>query len=274
MQDVHGRIHEIRRQQRSGEIWEDADPIKLVAEQVASDTHVLCFDEFQVTDITDAMILGRLFEALFGLGVVVVATSNVAPVDLYRDGLNRNAFMPFIGILKRYVEVVSLDSPTDYRLGRLVGKKIYLSPLDEQTEADFQALWEELTETTRGQPESLSVKGRDVPVPQAARGAARFMFADLCEAALGAADYIAIAATYRTVFLESIPVIEAAQRNEAKRFITLIDTLYDRRTKLVASAAAAPDGLYPKGPHQFEFDRTISRLTEMRSSAYFEAQRA
>ncbi len=271
MQDVHTRIHEFRRMQRSGEIWEDADPIILVAEQIAGDTHVLCFDEFQVNDITDAMILGRLFEALFGLGVIVVSTSNMRPQDLYRDGLNRNAFMPFIDILLRHVETISLDSPTDYRLGRLAGKQIYLSPLSAKTDQAFQALWHELTETETGAVELLMVKGRELEVPQAARGAARFSFADLCVDALGAPDYIAIAAHYGTVFIERVPVIKAEQRNEAKRFITLIDALYDRRRKLVVSAEAMPDKLYPDGPHLFEFDRTISRLNEMKSHAYFDA---
>ena len=271
MQDVHNRIHDIRRKQREGEIWEDADPIKLVAEQVSNESHFLCFDEFQVTDIADALILGRLFAALFEAGVVVVATSNVRPGDLYKDGLNRNSFLPFIDVLKAHVDVVSLDSPTDYRLGRLAGRKIYLSPLDERSAQAIQELWVELTETETGDQETLTVKGREFIVPQAARGAARFAFADLCEAALGAADYIAIASTYATVFLEEVPVIAAERRNEAKRFITLIDAFYDRRIKLVISAAAAPEELYPKGPHQFEFDRTISRLNEMQSESYFEA---
>ncbi|NNE21036.1 MAG: cell division protein ZapE [Rhizobiales bacterium] len=271
MQDVHGRIHEVRRLQRSGEIWEDADPIRLVAEQISKDAHLLCFDEFQVNDITDALILGRLFEALFGLGVVVVATSNVRPGDLYKDGLNRNSFLPFIDILATRVDTVSLDSDTDYRLGRLAGKKIYHSPLGAKADKAVQALWLELTEVETGDAHTLTVKGRELVIPQAARGAARFAFADLCEAALGAADYIAIAADYRTVFIEHIPVISPEQRNEAKRFITLIDALYDRGTKLVVSAAAKPDMLYPKGPHQFEFDRTTSRLNEMQSESYFHA---
>ncbi|MGI9463271.1 MAG: cell division protein ZapE, partial [Aestuariivirgaceae bacterium] len=189
MQDVHSRIHEIRQKQRSGEVWEDADPIILVAEQIAGDMHVLCFDEFQVNDITDAMILGRLFEALFRLGVTIVATSNVHPKDLYRDGLNRNAFLPFIDILGRHVEAVSLDRPTDYRLGRLAGREIYLSPLSAGTDKQVQALWRELTETEVGAANSLTIKGRELVVPQAARGAARFSFADLCVSALGAPDY-------------------------------------------------------------------------------------
>lgn len=271
MQDIHNRIHEVRRLQRSGEIWEDADPIQLVAEQISKDAHLLCFDEFQVNDITDALILGRLFEALFGLGVVVVATSNVRPGDLYKDGLNRNSFLPFIDVLAARVDIVSLDSDTDYRLGRLAGKKIYHTPLDAKTDKAVQALWLELTEVETGDAHTLTVKGRELVVPQAARGAARFSFADLCETALGAADYIAIAAAYRTVFIERIPVLPPEQRNEAKRFITLIDALYDRGTKLIVSAAAEPDQLYLKGPHQFEFDRTISRLNEMQSGSYFEA---
>jgi cell division protein ZapE len=270
MQDVHSRIHEIRRRQREGEVWEDADPVKLVAEAISTEAQLLCFDEFQVTDITDALILGRLFEALFGFGVVVVATSNVRPDNLYKDGLNRNSFLPFVDVLKQYVDVVSLDSPTDYRLGRLAGRQIYLHPLGRETDAALQALWVELTETEQGEEHVLTVKGRDLVVPQAARGASRFAYADLCEAALGAADYIAIASAFKTVFIEGIPIIEAEKRNEAKRFITLIDAFYDRKIKIVVGAAAAPEQLYPEGPHRFEFDRTISRLNEMQSGSYFD----
>ncbi len=269
MQAVHADVHDIRRRQRAGELWEDTDPIQLAGEHIAGQAHVLCFDEFQVNDITDAMILGRLFEALFARGVVIVATSNVEPRQLYKDGLNRNAFMPFIDVLTARMDVVSLDSPTDYRLGRLTGRTVYHHPLGTAAAREVQQLWREITECERGEPDVLRVKGRELQVPQAARSAARFSFADLCEAALGAPDYIAISATYATVFIEDIPVLTPEMRNEAKRFITLIDALYDRRTKLVASAAAAPQDLYPKGPHQFEFDRTISRLKEMQSAGYW-----
>ncbi len=272
MQAIHTDVHDIRRRQRAGELWEDSDPIELAGQHIAKHTHVLCFDEFQVSDITDAMILGRLFQALFTAGVVVVTTSNVRPDQLYKDGLNRNAFLPFIDILKGRMDVVSLDSPTDYRLGRLAGRQIYLTPLDASNEAVLLELWRDVTETDDGEPAVLHVKGRELVVPHAARGAARFTFADLCEAPLGAADYIAIAAGYRTVFITDIPVLSPEMRNEAKRFITLIDALYDRRTKLVATAAAAPQDLYPKGPHRFEFDRTISRLNEMQSKDYWSAR--
>jgi cell division protein ZapE len=271
MQAVHAGIHDARQKQRAGELWEDADPIKIVADSIARKTHVLCFDEFQVTDITDAMILGRLFDALLAAGVIVVATTNVRPDDLYRDGLNRHAFLPFIDILKARLHVVSLDSPTDYRLGRLRGREVYLTPLNKTTAAAFQQLWLDVTEVAEADPQTLTVKGRELKVPHAARGAARFTFADLCEAPLGAADYIAIAANFKTVFIEAIPVLPAAKRNEAKRFITLIDALYDCRTKLVATAEAPPEDLYPEGAHKFEFDRTISRLNEMQSSGYWYA---
>ena len=272
MQEVHASIHDVRNRQRAGELWEDADPIKLVAQDIAQQSHVLCFDEFQVTDITDAMILGRLFDAMLSAGVVVVATTNVHPDDLYRDGLNRNAFLPFIASLKARLHVVSLESPTDYRLGRLRNREVYLTPLDENSAQAFQQLWLDVTEVATADPRSLIVKGRELKVPQAARGAARFTFADLCEAPLGAADYIAIAANFKTVFIADIPVLPPAKRNEAKRFITLIDTLYDRRTKLVATAQARPEALYPEGTHRFEFDRTISRLNEMQSSGYWDAK--
>ncbi len=272
MADVHDRIQRHRAARKEGTVKED-DPIPPVARDLAKDAWVLCFDEFAVTDIADAMILSRLFSALFAEGVVLVATSNVAPDDLYRDGLNRQLFLPFIGILKRHAEVLALDSPVDYRQRKLDRIPVYLTPLDAETDRRMDEAW---TAVTRGRPvraERIEVKGRGVEVPRAAGDAARFGFADLCEKPLGARDYLAIAARYRTLMLDRIPVLEDGRRNEAKRFILLIDTLYDRHVRLIASAEAAPDALYAgrTGTETFEFARTASRLIEMQSADWLEA---
>ena len=269
MQSVHAEVYAIRQRQKAGQIWDDDDPIKLVAKEIADKTWLLCFDEFQVTDITDAMILGRLFERLFELGVVVVSTSNRPPDDLYKDGLNRHAFLPFIKHFKAQMDVVGLDSDLDYRLGKLSHEQLYLSPLSKEGDAAMQRMWQDLTETEKGQPQVLEVQGRQLPVPGAARSAARFSFADLCEQPLGGADYIAIASHYTTVFIEHVPVLGRQQSNEAKRFIIMIDAFYDRKIKLVVTADALPDSLYTEGPHVFEFARTASRLVEMQSQQYW-----
>ncbi|WP_153771219.1 cell division protein ZapE [Labrenzia sp. CE80] len=269
MADVHERIHAYRQALKSGEVKGD-DPIPPVAEQIADETRLLCFDEFSVTDIADAMILGRLFTQLFARGVVVVATSNVDPKDLYRDGLNRQLFLPFVALLQEHVDVVMLDSPTDYRLEKLAGAPIYLTPLGAEADSGMDALWRKLTHGVTPHTDELEHKGRKIPVRVAAAGAARFSFDDLCMQPLGAADYLRIAHAYGTVFLEGVPVMSKQRRNEAKRFINLIDTLYDNGVKLVVSAEAEPTGLYVSGDgtEAFEFDRTVSRLIEMRSEAY------
>ncbi len=269
MADVHERIHAYRQALKRGEVKGD-DPIPPVAEQIADETRLLCFDEFSVTDIADAMILGRLFTQLFARGVVVVATSNVDPKDLYRDGLNRQLFLPFVALLQEHVDVVMLDSPTDYRLEKLAGAPIYLTPLGAEAESGMDALWRKLTHGVTPHAEELEHKGRKIPVRVAAAGAARFTFDDLCMQPLGAADYLRIAHAYGTVFLEGVPVMSKQRRNEAKRFINLIDTLYDNGVKLVVSAETEPTGLYVSGDgtEAFEFDRTVSRLIEMRSEAY------
>ncbi|SHL27202.1 cell division protein ZapE [Roseibium suaedae] len=269
MAETHERIFAYRQALKRGEVKGD-DPIPPVAEKIAEETRLLCFDEFSVTDIADAMILGRLFTQLFALGVVVVATSNVDPQDLYRDGLNRQLFLPFIKLLSQNVDVVMLDSPTDYRLEKLGGADVYVSPLGSEAAERIEGLWKKLTHGVTPHSTQLENKGRVIPVRMVASGAARFTFDELCMQPLGAADYLRIAHGFGTVFLENVPVMSKARRNEAKRFINLIDTLYDNGVRLVISADAEPDKLYQAvdGTEAFEFDRTTSRLIEMRSEAY------
>ncbi|MCV0424493.1 MAG: AFG1 family ATPase [Roseibium sp.] len=274
MTDVHERIHEHRQAHKRGEVKGD-DPIPPVATQLAEETRLLLFDEFSVTDIADAMILGRLFTQLFERGVIVVATSNVEPTNLYKDGLNRQLFLPFIKMLTSKVEVLHLDSPKDYRLEKLAGAPVYVTPLDEDADAQMDRIWAKLTHGMKPHAEELENKGRKIPVPCVAAGAARFTFDDLCSQPLGASDYLRIANAYSTVFLDHVPVMSKARRNEAKRFITLIDTLYDHGIKLIVSAEAEPQSLYVAegGTEAFEFDRTTSRLIEMRSEAYLAGER-
>lgn len=269
MAETHERIHAWRQALKRGDVKGD-DPIPPVAAQIAEETRLLCFDEFSVTDIADAMILGRLFTQLFSLGVVVVATSNVDPQDLYRDGLNRQLFLPFIKLLTERVDVVMLDSPTDYRLEKLGGADVYVTPLGEEAERQINSLWQKLTHGVTPHATQLENKGRVIPVRMAASGAARFSFDELCMQPLGAADYLRIAHAFGTVFVENVPVLSKARRNEAKRFINLIDTLYDNSVRLVMSAEAEPHELYQStdGTEAFEFDRTTSRLIEMGSEAY------
>ncbi len=271
MADVHDRIGRHRAAVKAGEAKGD-DPIPPVAQALAAQAWVLCFDEFSVTDIADAMILSRLFAALFEAGVVLVATSNVAPDDLYRDGLNRPLFTPFIEILKRHAQVMHLDAETDYRLEKLSRVPVYMKPVSEETERAFDGAWADLVNGSAEQQDEIVVKGRHVPVPRVVRDAARFTFSDLCRKPLAARDYLAIADRYRTVFLEHVPVMDDSTRNEAKRFILLIDTFYDRKVRLVVTAEAPPDQLYRgrTGAEAFEFDRTASRLIEMQSEEWLE----
>lgn len=250
------------------------DPIPPVAADIAEDAMLLCFDEFQVRDIADAMLLGRLFEALFARGVVIVATSNRHPDDLYKDGLNRQLFLPFIALLKERLEILQLNAREDYRLGRLTGARVYHAPLGPEADAAMDRAWEAMIAGARESAETLHVNGRGVTAPRTARGLARFTFADLCKAALGASDYLAIARRYSAVFIDHIPQMTPEHRNEARRFANLIDALYEARTKLVCSAAAAPDALYEAGDGAFEFERTASRLVEMQAQSYLAAERA
>ena len=273
MADAHDRIQKHRLARKNGEAKED-DPIPPVAKALAEEAWVLCFDEFSVTDIADAMILSRLFSALFANGVVLIATSNVAPDDLYRDGLNRQLFLPFVSLLKRHAKVMSLDSDTDYRMEKLNRMPVYLTPLSEATKRLLDEAWETVTRGVPAHPDALTVKGRQVQVPLAAGDAARFSFADLCDAPLGARDYLAIAARYSTVFIDRIPVLDQTRRNPAKRFILLVDTLYDSHSRLFASAEAPPQELYRGRPgitEAFEFDRTVSRLIEMQSREWLDS---
>ena len=269
MAEAHEKIYAYRQNIARGEIA-DGDVIELTANAIFDEAWLLCFDEFHVTDIADAMILGRLFSKLFELGTVVVATSNVAPEDLYKGGLNRALFLPFITQIEDRMDVLRLDARTDFRLEKLAGQPVWHVPADGAADAALDDAWKRLTGGHPGAPHELTVKGRKVRVPCAAMGIARFLFHDLCEQPLAASDYLRIAHDFHTLVLDRIPVMDFSKRNEAKRFIILIDTLYDHAVKLVASAAAEPDGLYlaDEGFEAQEFKRTASRLIEMRSESY------
>jgi cell division protein ZapE len=274
MADVHERIYAFRQRLKSGELGEH-DPIALTAAAIAEETWLLCFDEFHVTDIADAMILGRLFKRLFELGVVVVATSNVPPDELYKDGLNRALFLPFIALIEDHMDVVRLTARTDFRLEKLAGAPVWYVPADHAADAALDEAWRRLTRGHEEAERDLTVKGHILRVPRATMGAARFSFHDLCEQPLAAGDYLRIAREFHTVVLDRIPAMDYGCRNEAKRFIILIDTFYDNAVKLVASAATEPDGLFrvnddfeAQSFEAQEFKRTASRLIEMRSDGY------
>jgi cell division protein ZapE len=269
MADVHVRLHRWRQARKKGEV-EGEDPIAPVAAELAREASLLCFDEFAVRDIADAMILGRLFTALFEAGVVVVATSNVVPDDLYKDGLNRALFLPFVALLNERLDIVELDARTDYRLEKLVRAPVYYTPLGPKADGALDAAFLALTGRERGERAAIELLGRRLDVPQAAGGVARFDFDDLCRRALGSADYLEIADKFHTVLIDRIPVMSPSERNEARRFITLVDALYDMRVKLVVSAAAEPEGLFAgaDGAEAFEFARAASRLFEVRSADY------
>ncbi len=269
MAEVHERIYGYRQNIARGELA-DADVIALTASAIFDEAWLLCFDEFHVTDIADAMILGRLFSKLFELGTVVVATSNVAPEDLYKGGLNRALFLPFIAQISAHMDVLQLDARTDFRLEKLAGVKMWLVPADRDAGAALDKAWAKLTGSARCKPRDISIKGRILHVPCSAQGVARFSFADLCEKPLAASDYLRLAHDYHTILLDRIPVMDYPERNAAKRFITLIDTLYDNAVKLMASSDADPMSLYvaTEGHEANEFKRTSSRLIEMSSESY------
>jgi cell division protein ZapE len=268
MADVHERVREFRERSKSGSNGDD--PIRLTAAALAEESWLLCFDEFHVTDIADAMILGRLFRRLFELGVVVVATSNVPPEELYKNGLNRALFLPFIALIEERMTMLRLAARADFRMEKLAGQPVWHAPTDAAADAALDAAFRRLTGGHHGAPHDLSVKGRTVRVPCAAMGVARFSFRDLCEQPLAASDYLRVAHEFHSVVLDRIPIMDVSRRNEAKRFIILIDTLYDNAVKLVASADAEPDALYraEDGYEAQEFKRTASRLIEMRSESY------
>jgi cell division protein ZapE len=267
--EVHERIYGFRQNIARGEIAE-GDVIALTAASIFDEAWLLCFDEFHVTDITDAMILGRLFSKLFELGTVVVATSNVAPEDLYKGGLNRALFLPFIAQIAEHMDVLRLEARTDFRLEKLVGVKMWLVPADQAADAALDRAWAKMTGNAPCKPRDISIKGRILHVPCSANGVARFSFADVCEKPLAASDYLRLARDYHTIIIDRIPVMDYENRNAAKRFIALIDTLYDNAVKLMASAEADPLSLYvaTDGVEAMEFKRTSSRLIEMSSEYY------
>ena len=256
MQEVHTALHEARKTGVD-------DAILPVAKEITDNVRLLCFDEMQITDITDAMIVGRLFEQLFDAGVVIVATSNRVPDDLYKDGLNRNLFLPFIELIKERLVIHELVSDKDYRLNRLSGEQVYFSPVNAEARAKLDAIWGDMGGTS--QPLILTVKGREVELPHFKNGVARATFFDLCGRPLGAADYLALAQAVRVLILDNIPSLSRSNFNEAKRFVTLIDALYEAKVRLICSAADIPTRLYVEGEGAFEFERTASRLIEMQS---------
>ncbi len=266
MLEVHETLHRWRQEGRAHKQVDDL--LMALADEAADRVWLLCFDEFHVTNIADAMLLGRLFKGLLQRGVIIVATSNWPPDDLYKDGLQRELFLPFIELIKEKLDILALTSPTDYRLQRLMGMQVYHLPLGPAAELALDDAFARLADGRAACPAEIEVQGRRLAVPRAARGVAWFGFADLCAQPLGAADYLAIADRYSTVIVEGIPRMTAEHRNEAKRFATLIDTLYERKTRLVCSAEAAPHELYVKGTGVADFARTVSRLMEMQSEEY------
>jgi cell division protein ZapE len=269
MQDVHERIHAHRQAFKRGENTEE-DPIAPVARDLAKEARLLCFDEFHVLDIADAMILSRLFKVLFEGGVVLVATSNVEPGDLYHNGLNRELFLPFIALLQRHADVFNLDARMDYRREKLKNMAIYRTPLNNETDAAMDEAWDLVTAHEEAVAKTIMVRGHRFDIPKSAPSAARFGFDDLCAKPLGAADYLALAKLYPTIFIDHVPHLDFSRRNEAKRFIILIDVLYDFGSRIFITAADAPDDIYSvkAGLKVGEFARTSSRLIEMASEAY------
>lgn len=258
MQEVHRGLHAARK-------TDVEDALAPVAEALTDNLRLLCFDEMQITDITDAMIVGRLFEKLFAAGVVVVTTSNRPPDGLYKDGLNRALFLPFIDLISDRLVVSELQSPTDYRQHRLAGAQVYFQPA-ASAKQDIAAIWLDLTGGAAGQPLRLPVNGREVELPRFANGIGRASFWELCAKPLGPADFLAIAQAVRVLILEDIPQLSSYNYNEAKRFVILIDALYEARVRLICSAADVPERLYLEGAGSFEFERTASRLREMQAA--------
>jgi len=265
MRDIHAEIH---RRRQMPMYADEGDPIPGMADGIADNTTLLCLDEMEVRDIADAMIVGRLFEKLFARGVVVVTTSNRHPDDLYKHGLQRERFVPFIALIKQKLDILALEAAQDYRLGRLAGQTVYHAPLGPSADAALDAAWARLTDDADPQPDVVQMPGRRISVPAAAHQVARFSFSDLCEQPLGPSDYLAIAAQFSTVILKDIPQMTEEKKDAARRFVTLIDALYEHRTALVCSAAVPPEHIYSGREGGFEFARTASRLIEMQAADY------
>lgn len=277
MVDAHARIHtwrtlDPRARAKRPEHVADAgdDPIPPVARAISSEATLLCFDELQVNDVADAMILGRLFTKLFDNGTVIVATSNTSPRRLYEGGLNRQLFLPFIALIEDRLDVVEINGPQDYRLARVAALNRYITPLDRHADAAMDEAWFTVTGEKSGKPETLQVLGRELMIAQASARAARMSFDALCVRPLAAADYLAIARRYDMLFIDRIPVMVPEMRDAARRFTLLVDTLYDESIGLICSAAAPPDELYVAGDNAQAFRRTASRLVEMQSADYAE----
>lgn len=263
MRDVHARMYRLRKNKATRNLLEE------VVDELSNEFHVLCLDELQVHDVTDAMVLSKLFRALFQKGVVVVVTSNRPPEDLYLNGIQRDQFLPFIELVRGHMDVELLDSSVDYRLEQLRSlKQVYFTPLGEFADKFLGDTFKSLTRGHGIKPVVLEIQGRQLQVNKAAGGVAWLSFSDLCEQPLGAGDYLEIASSFHTLLLQNIPKLSPEKRNEAKRFVTLIDALYEHKVKLVCSAEVGPDDLYPKGDGSFEFQRTVSRLQEMQSEPY------
>jgi len=264
MRDIHAEIHQLRQMP----VPFEGDPIPGMADGIADNTTLLCLDELEVRDIADAMIVSRLFQRLFERGVVVVATSNRHPDDLYKDGLQREKFLPFINLLKTKLDVLAMESLQDYRLGRLMGSAVYYTPLGTAADTALDQAWSRMTDDAPPKPDYISVQGRRVEIPASAHQVARFAFSDLCDKALGPADYMAVAAQYSTVIMSGIPQMTEEKKDSARRFVTLVDALYEHRTVLICAAAVPPTDLYVGRDGGFEFQRTASRLIEMQAIDY------
>jgi cell division protein ZapE len=268
MLEVHDRLHRRREELAAQGAPPEADTIVPIAKAIAQDTRLLCFDEFQVTNIADAMILGRLFETLFEEGITVIATSNRAPDDLYKDGLQRDRFLPFIELVKQRLEILELGGGHDYRMDRLRNLDMYLTPLGAWAANKLDEAFRALADGADGEPRILRTQGRDVDVPRAAPGVAMAHYLDWCAKPMGAADFLCIAEHFHSVILAEIPRMGPDNRDKAARFVTMIDTFYEKKVKFICSAAAPPDKLYVDGDGAFEFQRTVSRLMEMQSPEY------
>jgi cell division protein ZapE len=268
MLEVHDRLHRRREELAATGAPPESDTIVPIAQAIARETRLLCFDEFQVTNIADAMILGRLFETLFEEGITVIATSNRAPDDLYSNGLQRDRFLPFIELVKRRLEILELGGGHDYRMDRMRELDMYLTPLGAWATKKLDEAFRALAAGADGEPRVLRTQGRDVDVPRAAPGVAMAHYLDWCARPMGAADFLCIAEHFHSVILAEIPKMGPDNRDKAARFVTMIDTFYEKKVKFICSAAASPDKLYTEGDGAFEFQRTVSRLMEMQSPEY------